>query len=535
MSQDIVNSVDNLINELNGFGRYQILNLFLTSLTALLIGISTYNFVFVTGIPEYRCRVPICDDDIVVEYTPIWLPNAVPYDNEFPQLCKRYALRNDSGTFAKDANCSNELFNKNETIHCDFENLVFPDRHTTIVNDLNIFCEDHQWKLSLIGTFSSVGVVIGGPITGYISDRYGRKKILIVAVVFTSLFGVAKSFAESLEAYIVMDVLETINGNTIFSTAFIIGIELVGPAYRLTAATSYNVCMSLGEIILGTVAWYVNSWRTLLRVLYIPGLIAISYWWIIPESIRWLICMKKFDEIYIILGKMSKQNNRPLPENYKTFLKDEDSTNSDTNIKTVLKNRTICLRFINCCLIILANYIIFPGLSLSSVTLSGNKYINFIITSTVEIPGNILCAICLMRFSRRLTAGVSYFMTGIFCILLYFIDGKNYVGIIIYTCGKLMATIASHTMLIFITELFPTAVRQSLFNISAAVGGVGSMIAPQIPLLAFIWNPLPILTFGFFALLASILTALLPETYNKELPNTITDSEIIDKNITTEL
>lgn len=118
-----------------------------------------------------------------------------------------------------------------------------------------------------------------------------------------------------------MDVLETINGNTIFSTAFIIGIELVGPAYRLTAATSYNVCMSLGEIILGIVAWYVNSWRTLLRVLYIPGLIAITYWWIIPESLRWLICMKKFDEIDIILGKMSKQNNRPLPENYKTFLK----------------------------------------------------------------------------------------------------------------------------------------------------------------------------------------------------------------------
>ncbi|XP_044738857.1 organic cation transporter protein-like [Chrysoperla carnea] len=537
MSKEI-SDFDSLLSKLNDFGKYQKLNLCLMCLTALLTGMASLSFVFVAGIPEYRCRIPLCDNEIVTEYIPEWLENVAPFKNGFPKYCSRYELKNE--TFIDNylnVSCPVDNFSKDKIIECDVDDLVFPDRHTTIANDLQILCENNQWKLSLVGTFSSLGIILGGPICGYISDRYGRKKVLVITGVLTSVFGILKSFSTVLEEYIILDLLETIAGFTLYSTAFIIGLELVGPSYRLLAATTNNVCLSVGRILLGVAAWYFNSWRTFLKVLYLPGLLIVFYWFLIPESIKWLISKKKYDEIRTTLSKISKINKRPLPENYEIFLKSEENSKSteEANFSKLLRNRTLCLRFINCCILFLGNNIIFFGLSLNSVTLTGHKYINFIIISMVEIPGNILCAISLNRFSRRLTLGVSYLVTGICCILLYFISEGDYVKVIIYTIGKLMATIASNTMFIFITEVFPTSVRHSTLNICYAFGGIGSMLAPQTPLLAFIWDPLPVFTFGFFAILVSFLTIFFPETYNRELPDTIEESANISKTTVTKL
>jgi len=63
---------------------------------------------------------------------------------------------------------------------------------------------------------------------------------------------------------------------------------------------------------------------------------------------------------------------------------------------------------------------------------------------------------------------------------------------------------------------------------SARVGGVS---APYLIFLSQFWKPLPILIFGLTAFVGGLLSTLLPETYNTQLPETLADGERLGKNL----
>lgn len=91
-------------------------------------------------------------------------------------------------------------------------------------------------------------------------------------------------------------------------------MELVGPSYRVLACAILSICFALGEILLGVAAWYIYSWRTFLRVVYAPGFILIFYYWLIPESLRWLISKNRISKVQHVLKRMSKINNKHLSD-----------------------------------------------------------------------------------------------------------------------------------------------------------------------------------------------------------------------------
>lgn len=57
----------------------------------------------------------------------------------------------------------------------------------------------------------------------------------------------------------------------------------------------------------------------------------------------------------------------------------------------------------------------FYGLSLNSVNLIGNKYLNFTLVSLVEIPGYSLAWYCMNRIGRRWSLSGSLFLCGLTC------------------------------------------------------------------------------------------------------------------------
>lgn len=71
---------------------------------------------------------------------------------------------------------------------------------------------------------------------------------------------------------------------------------------------------------MGITAWYFTTWQLMLRALYMPGLVMIYYWWLVPESIEWLYEKNKTDEIQKILYNMAKMNKRSLPDNFQVLL-----------------------------------------------------------------------------------------------------------------------------------------------------------------------------------------------------------------------
>lgn len=63
-------------------------------------------------------------------------------------------------------------------------------------------------------------------------------------------------------------------------------MEMAGVKNRVLGSTIICCMFAVGEILLGLVAGWLKSWRTLLRVIYGPALLAVFLPLLIPESVR---------------------------------------------------------------------------------------------------------------------------------------------------------------------------------------------------------------------------------------------------------
>lgn len=57
------------------------------------------------------------------------------------------------------------------------------------------------------------------------------------------------------------------------------GMELVGPSKRKMASVISGVFFAVGQIFLGTLAYFVRDYRFLQLYIAIPTVFFLSYWW----------------------------------------------------------------------------------------------------------------------------------------------------------------------------------------------------------------------------------------------------------------
>lgn len=154
----------------------------------------------------------------------------------------------------------------------------------------------------------------------------------------------------------------------------------------------------------------------------------ITYFWLIPDSVRWCISKGRLEEAKSILRIAAKYNGKDLTESDLEKLEHLECDEGNKGYFLVaLKSPILLLRMANCCVCWIACTFLFYGLTLNSVTLAdGNKYLDFILTSLVEIPAYILCNFLLELFGRRKSLCGSYILTGLSCLAFLFISHGKY-------------------------------------------------------------------------------------------------------------
>ncbi|ROT63273.1 hypothetical protein C7M84_018852 [Penaeus vannamei] len=93
-------------------------------------------------------------------------------------------------------------------------------------------------------------------------------------------------------------------------------IELVGPSKRTYTTVIMNVAYSCTLILLAGVAYLVRDWAQLALATTIPFLAFFCFWWVLPESPRWLLANGRLTEAQTIMEKMARVNGKPLSPNY---------------------------------------------------------------------------------------------------------------------------------------------------------------------------------------------------------------------------
>lgn len=67
----------------------------------------------------------------------------------------------------------------------------------TWTSEWNLVCDSEHLK-NVAEMFFLVGVASGGLVSGYLSDKFGRKSMLFLSVIFQTIFGKCKSDAVSI-------------------------------------------------------------------------------------------------------------------------------------------------------------------------------------------------------------------------------------------------------------------------------------------------------------------------------------------------
>ena len=72
---------------------------------------------------------------------------------------------------------------------------------------------------------------------------------------------------------------------------------------------------TLGGLLVGFVSWAgVRDWKKLMFCLSIPNLFILFYWFILPESPRWLLAQKDQEEYEKVIAMAARINKKPLPK-----------------------------------------------------------------------------------------------------------------------------------------------------------------------------------------------------------------------------
>ncbi|XP_013197795.1 organic cation transporter protein [Amyelois transitella] len=516
--------LDAILTELGQFGRYQVYTYCYILLPILFSSVYNGQYIFAASDLDYRCKVPQCESDPPQYDTHGWGLWALPEDGR----CRRLRPLGNG--------CSAQDFHYNETEPCDA--WVYANDHS-IVTEFDLACEN--WKRTLVGTVHSVGLFAALPITAYISDGFGRRTAFILTAVSAGVMGLIRSFSPNYIFYLIFEFLDATLGSGVYSSGFILALEMVGLKRRVLGGNLISCTFALGSVTLALVAWAVPYWRTLTRVIYAPSLLFIFYYFFVEESVRWLLSKEKKEEAARIIFKAAAINNKKLkPESVKQLTENRHEVptifkgaipprdeREPSTTKKILKSKIMVSRLCICSFWWITVTFIYYGLSINSVSLAGNRYVNYILTSLVEIPGYCISVLTLDRFGRKATIMTAFFICGSSLLAMPFISKETLQWLVtsLSMVGKLCISMAFSSIYIFTSELFPTEARHRLLGICSMFGRIGSIVAPQTPLLMEYMESLPYLIFGAMAVTSGFLMLLMPETVNLRLPDTVAQAE----------
>lgn len=515
---------EGLMGQLGQFRRFHLMNYALLALPVCVAALYGTNYVFLAADVPYRCVVPECEALNSTEYSPSWLTHALPPEGREARCSRRVPL--DQPPCQEDTSFSEELQYCNHWIYA---------ANNTIVTEFNLACQ--EWKRTLVGTIHNIGMLVSLPIFGYISDRWGRKLALILSCTLLGAVGSLKAFSINYEMYVIIEFLETVAGASAFPAAYILTIELLGQDKRVLTTAFLGIMLVLGGLSFALLAKTFQYWRTFILVVYPPSLLFLLYIYFLPESIRWLLSKGRKEEAVEIIMKAAKMNNVTLSEETMRQLTEEKTKPTEHKKETkeeqglwlqVFKSPIIMTRLAICSWWWITCTFVFYGLAINSVSLAGDKYTNYMLVVSVEVIAVVTNALVLDRVGRKRTLLVAFTVCGLACVAIAFVPHSiSWLTTLLYLTGKVAITQSFSGIYMYTSELFPTHARHSLLGFCSMVGRVGSIVAPQMPLLAVYVDWLPSVLFGSCALVAGALMLTTPETLHTRLPDTIREAELI--------
>ncbi|XP_015708389.1 solute carrier family 22 member 13-like [Coturnix japonica] len=396
---------------------------------------------------------------------------------------------------------------------------VYPTaQQPSLLTEFDLVC-DRKDLGDISQSLSMVGLLVGGMIFGPLSDRIGRRPVLLISMLGQGLFGLAIAFLPNFILYVIFRCIMSTAVSGILITTLPLATEWVGVSYRSTAVLITHCFLAAGQLILAGLSYGIRNWRLLQIAGSAPMFALFFYFWVLPESPRWMVTRGKIEEAKKYLKKAAAINKRTIPPELLDQLKCETQTKTGSILDLLRKKHLLKVTLVMACAWFVDG-LVYYGLSLNVTGFGLDIYLTQFAFGVVEIPGRISCIYMLRWFGRKKVQAVLLLVSGLMCLIIVGIPEDQAVAItVLAVIGKFAASASFSTSYVYAAELFPTVIRQSGVGLCSMAARVAGIIAPLIRLLEQYHHAIPMSVYGGATVLGGLLSFLLPETSMVELPD----------------
>lgn len=337
-------------------------------------------------------------------------------------------------------------------------------------------------EVGLGWTVSSLlfGCIAGVFLTGKAGDKYGRKKVLMLAAFLFFLSAVGSASAHSLVFFIVARTLGgiAVGVASILSPMYI--AELAPAKYRGTLVSLNQLAIVIG-ILVAFFSNYLlvdsgeNNWRWMLLVMAAPAVLLFFSLFLVPESPRWLVARNRNDEALQVLIKTS---GKELASSELKEIEATLKTHEESSFKDLLAPKIKPLLFIG---IILAIFQQITGINtimyyapkiFANIGQSNNSALmQTILIGGTNLVFTLVAMVLIDRFGRKLLIVVG--STGMMVMLaglsfLFFTNQTSGILVLLFILGYIAFFAASlgPALWVVAAELFPNRLRSKGMSIA---------------------------------------------------------------------
>ncbi|XP_040574041.1 organic cation transporter-like protein [Lepeophtheirus salmonis] len=537
--EDEVNTkgIDYILNNIvggNGIAQWKIV--FFGFIMNAAGGVPLLVHMFAAHTPDHHCKVPICEGGNTYssnDSSSSWMSYAIPLSSSTTNFLKPMSKYDSCFMFKvldPNGDCEKDNFDSNSIVPCNewvYDTSLY---EYTLTTEYSLVCGDES-KNRLLGTLMMMGLMIGSLVGGKLGDYFGRKKACFMSISVIVPCIVLSGFAPSFPVYAGLRLLNCICIPIQWVGAKSLLIEVFGTKGREKCVAIKDTFAPIYMVVLGTLAYLIRDYQNLHLSVGIICILSLSTWFFIPESIRWDIANNQKERARETLLKIAHDNRRVLSvESHELidkilerihveFMKSENM--GKHQIWDMFKKGQRRISFIlilNWITVCVTAY----TLTLNITTLSGNIYVNFILSGLSELPASLVLYFFLKIFGRRFNLFIYQTFTVISCVLMAVIPkSMSTLILIIFLFGKASAGAGFEIAWLLPMELYPTNLRAQAVGTCSTIARLFGMSAAFIGALAVYWQPLPLLIIGIPTLIAGLSAFFLPETSGKNLPQTI--------------
>ncbi|XP_071222879.1 solute carrier family 22 member 13-like isoform X4 [Salvelinus alpinus] len=409
--------------------------------------------------------------------------------------------------------------------------------------------------LSYSQTMYMTGLLLGSLFGGALSDRYGKRVVLLVCVCVHAVTALLPAILPQAILFLTLRCMAGVSCCCINICSFSLGVEWSLPRYRIWPPALLSFSFSLGMMALAPLAYLTHTWTQLHLALAIPQILCLPLYYSIPESPHWLFLKKRTDTLEeyrrhspedkrcldLLLDTEEKDLQQiPLdtdtPDNEThtletgTHIAKADTLTQEGNTLSHcghMRSPTILLRLVIMSYIGLASALTYYGICLNVGRFGVDVFLAQFFSGLSETPC-LLVPFLLARCGRRPISMLSLLLSGSFCLLSLLASRFYDVPGLVMTLalvGKLCMQTTVFVSLLYGIELFPTLIRQKCVGLVCLCYRVGcilnAVVSPRgetIPLAAMI-------LYGSGPIVGAGLCLLLPETSGVPLPDSLEDCD----------